>query len=82
MPPTVLENIVILCFERRFSRQDSVIRLKLNILPLKRFGLATPLLLLLRNVVRDSDKFFAYLFSLEVKLLWRNAFACGKGLGR
>jgi len=26
--------------------------------------------------------FFASLFSLEVKLLWRNAFACGKGLGR
>jgi len=26
--------------------------------------------------------FFASLFSLEVKLLWRNAFACGKGWGR
>jgi len=26
--------------------------------------------------------FFTSLFSLEVKLLWRNAFACGKGLGR
>jgi len=25
---------------------------------------------------------FASLFSLQVKLLWRNAFACGKGLGR
>jgi len=82
MPPTVLENIVILCLERRFSRQNSVIRLKLNILPLKRVGLATPLLLLLRNVVRDSDNFFASLFSLEVTLLWRNASACGKGLGK
>jgi len=30
----------------------------------------------------DSDNFVASLFSLEVKLLWRNAFACGKGLGR
>ena len=31
-PPKFLENIVILCFERRFSKQNSVIRLKLNIL--------------------------------------------------
>jgi len=29
--PKFLENIVILCFERRFSKQNSVIRLKLNI---------------------------------------------------
>jgi len=28
MPPKFLENIVILCFERRFSKQNSVIRLK------------------------------------------------------
>jgi len=27
-PPKFLENIVILCFERRFSKQNSVIRLK------------------------------------------------------
>jgi len=32
MPPKCLEHIVILCFERRFSKQNSVIRLKLNIL--------------------------------------------------
>jgi len=31
-PPKRVENIVILCFERRFSKQNSVIRLKLNIL--------------------------------------------------
>jgi len=31
-PPKFLENIVILCFERRFSIQNSVIRLKSNIL--------------------------------------------------
>ena len=31
--PKFLENIVILCFERRFSKQNSVIRLKSNILP-------------------------------------------------
>jgi len=31
-PPKFVENIVILCFERRFSKQNSVIRLKLNIL--------------------------------------------------
>jgi len=30
--PKFLENTVILCFERRFSKQNSVIRLKLNIL--------------------------------------------------
>jgi len=30
--PKFLENIVILCFERRFSKQNSVFRLKLNIL--------------------------------------------------
>jgi len=33
MPPTFLENIVILCFERRFSKQNSVIRLKSYIFP-------------------------------------------------
>jgi len=33
MPPLkFLENIVILCFERRFAKQNSVIRLKSNIL--------------------------------------------------
>ena len=31
-PPKFVENIVILCFERRFSKQNSVIRLKLSIL--------------------------------------------------
>jgi len=31
-PPKYVENIVILCFERCFSKQNSVIRLKLNIL--------------------------------------------------
>jgi len=43
MPPNFLENIVILCFERRFSKQNSVIGLKSNILAPKIFGLATPL---------------------------------------
>jgi len=49
-PPKFLENIVILCFERRFSKQNSVIRLKSSILappkffgPSQIFGLATPL---------------------------------------
>jgi len=38
-----LENIVILSFERRFSKQNSVIRLKSNILPPANFwaGYAT-----------------------------------------
>jgi len=43
-PKKILENIVILCFERRFSKQNSVIRLKSYTLPPKKiFGLATPL---------------------------------------
>ena len=48
--PKFLENIEIVCFERRFSKQNSVIRLKLNILAPSKFfatpqifGLATPL---------------------------------------
>jgi len=32
-PPQFLENIVILCFERRFSKRNNVIRLKSNISP-------------------------------------------------
>jgi len=39
LPLRFFENIVILCFERRFSKQNSVIRLKSNILaPKKIFG--------------------------------------------
>ena len=44
----------------------------------KVFSQRSSVLLLLRNVVLDSDHFFISLFSLEVKLLWHNAFACGK----
>jgi len=33
LPPKFLENIVILFLERRFSKQNGVIRLKSNILP-------------------------------------------------
>jgi len=36
-PPKFLENIVIFCFERRCSRQNSVIRLKSNILAPSKF---------------------------------------------
>jgi len=50
-PPKFLENIVILCFERRFTKQNSVIRLKSSIFgppkffgPSQIFGLATPLI--------------------------------------
>ena len=32
-PPKFLENIVILCFERRFSKQNSVIRLNQTFCP-------------------------------------------------
>jgi len=37
VPPKFLENIVILCFERRFSQQNSVIRLKSSILAPTKF---------------------------------------------
>ena len=51
IPPKLLENRVILCFERRFYKQNSVIRLKSSILlrpqifftPPQISGLATPL---------------------------------------
>jgi len=36
-PPKFLENIVILCFERRFSKQNSVIHLESNILDPPKF---------------------------------------------
>jgi len=36
-PPKFSENIVMLCFERCFSKQNSVIRLKASILPPPKF---------------------------------------------
>jgi len=36
VPLKFLENMVILCFERRFSEQNSVIRQKSNIFPPKK----------------------------------------------
>ena len=44
LSPQFLENIAILCFERRFSKQNSVIRLKSSILP------PTPILGWLRHL--------------------------------
>ena len=42
-PPKYFENIVVLCFEMRFSKQNSVIQLKSNILGPQNFwpGYAT-----------------------------------------
>jgi len=37
MPPKFLENMVLLCFERRLSKQNSVIRLKSSILAPPKF---------------------------------------------
>jgi len=37
-PPKCLELIVILCFERRYPKQNSIIRLKSNILAPKFLG--------------------------------------------
>ena len=43
MPPAkFLEHVVVLCFERRYPKRNSVIRLKSNSLP-PIFGLATSL---------------------------------------
>jgi len=42
MHPQFLQHIVILCFERRYPKQNGVIRLKSNTFgPLQIFGLAT-----------------------------------------
>jgi len=41
-PPTFLENIVILCFERRFSKQNRVVRLISNILAPPQFFWPSP----------------------------------------
>jgi len=43
MVPPNFWKIVILCFERRFSKENSVICLKSNILPPPISGLATPM---------------------------------------
>jgi len=40
-PPKFLEHTVILYFERLYPKQDSVIRIKSNILAPQIFGLAT-----------------------------------------
>ena len=48
----------------------------------KLFSQRSSVLLLLRDVVRDSDNCFASLLWHEVKLLWRNALALWQGLGR
>jgi len=57
-PPKFLEKIVILCFERRFSKQNSVIRLKSNIFGLPKFlgcppKVVTPLSKMLPRRVAD-----------------------------
>jgi len=64
-PRQILENIVILCFERRFSKQSSVFRLKSDILsprffiwPPQIFGLATallPITLCLEHTSQNKD---------------------------
>jgi len=62
-PKKFLENIVILCFERRFSKQNSVIRVKSNILAQKKFfgspqifGLAMPLICRARKNSKETEK--------------------------
>jgi len=50
MPPKFLENIVIMCFERRCSKQNRVIRLKSSISPPTNFWAGYP-----TAVIRSSD---------------------------
>jgi len=73
MPPKkFLENIVILCFERRFSRQNSVIRLKSNIWSPKNFwhpqifGLATPLVISLTSANQHVQFIFMKLIENRI----------------
>jgi len=60
-PTKFLENIVILCFERRFSKQNSVIRLKPNVFPPRIFGLATPLYINTNMLVVSSRRLLTVL---------------------
>ena len=69
-------------FLAELQHQKSILLFSRQKCNAKLFSQHSSVLLLLRNVVRDSDNFFASLFSLEVKLLWRNALACGKSSGR
>jgi len=62
IPPTFLENIVILCFERRFSKQNSVISLKSNVLPRQKFlgwlcHCARPLIVLFTGKCWRAEKY-------------------------
>ena len=79
IPPKFLESIVILCFGRRFSKQNSVIRLKSNILAPQIFELATPLapgLLVLMSVALApgpaSVRFHTLIFSIVLVCLKLN----------
>jgi len=63
LPPKVLENIVILCFERRFSKQNNVFHLKSNIWPPQKifgpdqtFVLATPLSIPVKKKTENTAK--------------------------
>ena len=42
LPPKFLEHIIILCLERRFPKQNSVIRVKIKILPPQNFWAVYP----------------------------------------
>ena len=68
-PPTFLENTVILCFERHFSKQNSVIRLKSNILaPPKFFDPTTAL----NSFTKPSQALFRTKTSSRIKTMFRS----------
>jgi len=62
-PPKFLKNIVILCFERSFSKKNSVICPKIkHFVPPKISGLAAPLLATFAKVIWS----YLTLFSMRV----------------
>ena len=71
--PKFLENIVILYVERRFSKQNGVIRLKSNILPPPNFcaGYATVFTLKISankiSIIRKDHNILIYLFIFIMK---------------
>ena len=80
-PPKFLENIVILCFETRFSKQNSTIRLKWNILVPPNFwsgyatgnastSFKTPLLVRVWPMCLSVKLHLCRLLFMQYKLTW------------
>jgi len=65
--PKFLEDMVILCFDRRFSKQNRVISLKSNILaPLKFLGYATVMVSVDLQRIECGCKYLCCSFSRKI----------------